>query len=117
MYVRSATEIPDERRAFQSPAIPDAVVADVAIAVEGQRASVEPALRLQAIGDFVSIALAIRLDEDLQHLLDFFALIGRQFSYGDAREASLGTTEADGGFVGQLFDQRDAARCFSSIIW
>src|SRR5579871_4486797 len=41
--VRAAAEIPDERRPFQSPVVPDAVVADARVLVEGQAAVIQTA--------------------------------------------------------------------------
>src|SRR5947209_6416454 len=67
--VGRAAEVPDERRSFEPPAVPDLVVAQVAFLVEGQRAPVETALGLQAGGDFIAVRLTIGLDQLLQHLL------------------------------------------------
>ena len=48
--MRAAAEIPDERRPFKHPVVPDAVIADVTLLVEGQTALVEAALFLEAGG-------------------------------------------------------------------
>ena len=55
MDVRRATEIPDERRPFQPPVVPLAVVADVAFAIKGQAALIQAALSLQAFERFFLI--------------------------------------------------------------
>jgi len=46
--VRGAAEVPDEGRAFQPPNVPDAVVAQVLVLVERQRAAFQSAFVLQA---------------------------------------------------------------------
>ncbi len=68
--VRVAAEVPDERRAFQPPVVPDAVVADVAVLCRRPASTCRgrPGLSRQA-SDFVAVALAVRLDQLLQHLL------------------------------------------------
>src|SRR5690606_38623594 len=60
VYVRRTAEVPDEAGAFQAPAIPDLIVAQVAVAVESQRALVQTALGLEARQHFVFVGLAIR---------------------------------------------------------
>src|SRR5262249_11462982 len=61
--VRLAPEIPDERRTFQTPVVPFAVVADIAFLVEGQAARIQAALLFHAILHLVLILFAVRLDQ------------------------------------------------------
>src|SRR5262245_38647879 len=70
--VRLAAEVPDKRRAFQSPVVPFAVVTDVAFLVEGQAAFIDAALLLQAVLDLVLILFAIWIEQAQEDLLYAF---------------------------------------------
>src|SRR4051812_6884501 len=104
MNVRLAAEIPDEGRAFQPPAIPHAVVADVAVLVEGERALVQAALRFEASDHFVAIGLAVWLDQFLQHLLYNLFLIARYLGERNALNAAAGAMKRDLLFLGHFGD-------------
>src|SRR5688500_15503830 len=55
--VGRTAEVPDKRRAFQTPAIPLLVLADVPFAIERQGTLIQATLGLQALQGFVAIAL------------------------------------------------------------
>ena len=46
VHMWGAAEIPDKRRAFESPVVPNAVVAEIALLVKSQAACVQAALDL-----------------------------------------------------------------------
>ena len=63
--VRCAAEMPHERRAFQSPVVPDLILADVVIGEECQVTSVQASLALQALQRLLLIGLAEGFDQFL----------------------------------------------------
>ena len=63
-----AAEVPDKRRAFEAPVVPDAVVANVPLFVKSQMAGVEASLDFKATQRFVLVRLTERLDEQLQYV-------------------------------------------------
>ena len=76
MHVGRTAEVPDERRAFESPVVPHAVFADVPLLVERQVTRVETPLLFQAGNHFIAVALAIRFDKFAQ-VLPAHVLFGR----------------------------------------
>ena len=95
VHVRRAAVVPHERWPFEPPDVPHAVFADVVLGVVRQVAGIEPALRLEALRDFVAIALPVRLDEHRHDFLQMLLLIARQFGDGQALELALLAAEGD----------------------
>ena len=63
VHVRGAAVVPDERRAFEPPDVPDAVFADVLLGEVGEVAGVEAALLFEALERFVAVGLTVGLDQ------------------------------------------------------
>ena len=80
--VWSAAEIPDEGRAFESPVIIYAVIAEVAFLVEREITLIEPALGAKAFHHFVAIGLSERLEQDAEDALQLLLLIGGELVTG-----------------------------------
>src|SRR5580698_4046845 len=80
--------MPDERRAFESPDIPDLVISQIARLKEGNLASIEAALCLQAAQHLVAARHAIGLDQRFDDALEVRLLIGRKFRRGQTRDLS-----------------------------
>ena len=109
MDVRRAAIVPDERRAFDPPAIPDLVAADVAVAVERQAAGVQAALLCQECLGLLAIALAIRVEQLFEDLGDQILLIARHAGDRNARKLSAGALEGNARLARQLVHQRGGA--------
>ena len=105
MDVWRATEVPDERRPFQSPVVPHAIVADIAVRVESQTALVETTLPLEALPHLVLVFRAKRGDQRLEDLLQLLFLIGGQFGYGDAGILTVFATKANLRFARQFCNE------------
>ncbi len=101
--VRCAAVVPHEGRAFDSPDVPDAIFADVVLGVVREVATFEAALGFEALGDFVAIALAVRLDEHRHDFLQMLFLVARQFANGQALEVAAFAAEGDFLFGRQTF--------------
>ena len=89
MDMRLAAEVPDERRTFQTPVVPDSVFAKVTFLVKGESAGIQTALDFQATRDFVLVGLAERFQQQLQDGLQVFLLVRREVGDGDAVELSI----------------------------
>ena len=106
MDVRRAAEVPDKRRALQSPDVPHAVVAQVAFLVEGQRAagparpapSGSPALRRDPTCRYGSISF-------WSTFCSVLLLVGRELRDRNAGELARLPLEADALSSGRLLDQ------------
>ena len=98
--------MPHERRAFDTPDVPQLVVVQIALLIERHVQFVESAGRLDDLHRLIDILLAIRSQQHLHRLRDELLLIGAQFADRDAGELSILSLQSDGRFTGSLRDQR-----------
>jgi hypothetical protein len=74
--VRRTPEIPDERGAFQSPVIVDAIIPKVDLLVEGQVAGIQSTLGLETAYNLVLVRLAKGIEQELENGLKVRFLVG-----------------------------------------
>lgn len=94
MHMRRAAEEPDEGWAFDAPVVIDAVVAEIALFIEGEAAMVEPALRGEAFHRLVLIGFTKRLQHVVEDVLKLRFLIGGELGHRTAGELAVLTFEA-----------------------
>src|SRR5262249_22884387 len=105
--MRFAAEVPDKRRAFETPVVPLAIllVSEVTVLVESQTTFIQPALPFETLEGFVLIFLAIRLNERHQHELQLGLLVGAELGDRNAGEFSRRAPEGNLRLVRALLDR------------
>ena len=84
MDVRSAAVVPDKSRPFQTPVVPDAIVADIVVLVERDSARIETAMSSEALAGLFAVDGAVRLKQQIENFADVSLLIVCQFTDRDA---------------------------------
>ena len=95
MNVRCTTKVPHERWTFESPIVPDAIVADIVIGEERKMTRIDSALRLQALRNFFLVALAEHLGERSDNALQMPFLVGGQLGHRKTGSVTLRAAEGD----------------------
>ena len=82
--MRGTPVVPYQRGPFQTPVVPDAIVANVAVLgigavmselVESNLAGIQATLLLQTFLDFVAVCHPVRLDQQIEHLANVLLLV------------------------------------------
>ena len=84
MDVGSAAVVPDKCRPFQTPVVPDAVVADIVVLVERDSAGIQTAMSSEALASLFAVNRAVRLKQQIENFADVSLLIVRQFADRDS---------------------------------
>jgi len=95
VYVGSATEVPDERWAFEAPVVPFSVDSYVVLLVEGKTAFSKSPLLLEAVVHLVPVSLLVRLDETFQQMRDCSLLLSCHSRDRQSGKLAFGAAEPD----------------------
>ena len=98
MHVRKTAEVPDERRTFDAPVVPLAVVAQIVLLIKCQAAGLQSTHAPQAMANLLLIFTAVRLKETAQNLVDGILLLARHVADRQPGKSALRSFEANIGF-------------------
>ena len=101
-----ATEVPHERRAFQPPDVPHAVVPQIVLLVEREVERLQAAVGLQVAHHFLDIALAVGRQDVVHYLVYVLHLVLVERTDGNPRPRLPMFAERDRALLRRLFDKR-----------